>query len=183
MIGNAFVTTPTLRDNYTAEAFRANTPNVAIVNGNRATLQFDNTGYDTVPIQFVAEIQSPLDAIGQQVVTVGLSSDLTSGQVTGAAQVGTGQVFNEKEAAVSFSGWLTGNCQARATLATNSPRVPNGLGNLIKTGMAGSLKFNVGGGVGLLLTPTGSLWTGIRPLHKTQATATTLTIPIFPPVC
>ncbi|MFN7930983.1 MAG: hypothetical protein U0Y68_24260 [Blastocatellia bacterium] len=47
LIGNAFVTTPTLRDNYTAEAFRANTPNVAIVNGNRATLQFDNTGYDT----------------------------------------------------------------------------------------------------------------------------------------
>ena len=31
LIGNAFVTTPTLRDNYTAEAFRANTPNVAIV--------------------------------------------------------------------------------------------------------------------------------------------------------
>ncbi|MBS1809575.1 MAG: hypothetical protein JST84_15555 [Acidobacteria bacterium] len=61
--------------------------------------------------------------------------------------------------------------------------MPNGLNNLIKTGQAGHLKFNVGGAVGLLLTPRTATWKGIRTLHKTQTTATTLTIPIFVPAC
>ena len=108
---------------------------------------------------------------------------MTTAQVSGAAQVGTGLAFNEKEMFASFNGWLTGTCQARATIATNSPRVPNGLGNLIKTGQSGSLKFNVGAAVGLLLTPRTATWKGIRSLHKTQTVTTTLAIPIFVPVC
>ena len=183
LIGNAFVNTPQFADNYGAEAFWANSATVATVTGNTATLLFDNVGYDAVPKQFAVEIQSPLDAAGQLIVTAGLSGDLTTGQVTGAAQVGTGQAFNEKEVFASFNGWLTGTCQARATISTASPRVPNGLGNLIKTGQAGSLKFNVGGAAGLLLTPRTATWKGIRTLHKTQTVATTLTIPIFIPVC
>ncbi|MFN7928677.1 MAG: hypothetical protein U0Y68_12140 [Blastocatellia bacterium] len=61
--------------------------------------------------------------------------------------------------------------------------MPNGLNKLIKTGQSGYIKFNVGGAVGLLLTPRGNGWTGIRALHKLQTTTTTLTIPIFVPVC
>ncbi|MFN7927120.1 MAG: hypothetical protein U0Y68_04100, partial [Blastocatellia bacterium] len=183
LIGNAFVNTPTLSDNYGAESFRANGQSFELYtqNGNTATLYFDHTGYDAVPRQFAVEIQSPAEAAGQQVVTAGLSGNLLTAQVTGAAQVGTGQAFNEKEAFVSFQGWLTGTCQARATIAANSPRVTNGLSNLIKPGQAGTLKFNIGGGVGLLLTPRTNAWKGIRTLHKTQTTTTTLTIPIFIP--
>ncbi|MFN7929828.1 MAG: right-handed parallel beta-helix repeat-containing protein [Blastocatellia bacterium] len=183
LIGNAFVNTPQIADTYGAESFWANTSAVAIVNGNTATLYFDQLGYDAVPKQFTVEIQSPLNAVGQQVITASLSGDLTTSTLTGAAQVGTGQAFNEKELFSSFSGWLNGTCQARGTISTTAPRVPNGLGNLIKTGQSGALKFNVGGAVGLLLTPRGGAWTGIRTLHKTQTTATTLTIPIFVPVC
>ncbi|MFN7928681.1 MAG: hypothetical protein U0Y68_12160 [Blastocatellia bacterium] len=183
LIGNAFVTTPTISDNYGAESFWANSFAVATVNGNAATLYFDQVGYDAVPKQLAVEVQSPLDAVGQQVVTAGLSGDLTTSTISGAAQVGVGQAFNEKEAFASFQNWLTGTCQARGTMTANSPRVPNGLSGLLKTGQAGHLKFNVGGAVGLLLTPRGGAWTGIRTLHKTQTTATTLTIPILVPVC
>ena len=185
LIGNAFVNTPTFADNYGAESFWANAPSAGLFtqSGNTATLYFDQVGYDAVPKQFAVEIQSPLDAAGQQVITAGLSGDLTTSQITGAAQVGTGQAYNEKEVFGSFGSWLTGMCQAKGTISTASPRVPNGLGNLIKTGQAGSLKFNVGGAVGLLLTPRTATWKGIRGLHKTQTTATTLTIPIFVPVC
>ncbi len=183
LIGNAFVNTPQFADNYGAESFAANSFAVATVEGNAATLYFDHTGYDAVPKQFAVEIQSPIDAPGQQIVTAGLSGNLVTSQLSGAAQVGIGQAYNEKEVFASFSSWLTGACQARATISTTSPRVPNGLGILIKAGQAGSLKFNVGGGVGLLLTPRTAPWRGIRTLHKTQTTATTLTIPIFAPIC
>ncbi|MFN7927653.1 MAG: Calx-beta domain-containing protein [Blastocatellia bacterium] len=183
LIGNAFVQDGASMDNYGAESFRANSPLLATYSGNTATLFLDNQSYDAVPNQFAVEVQSPLDAPGQQIVTVGLQGNLTTGQFSGAAQVGTGLVFNEKEAFASFSGWLLGACQARATIATNAPCVPNGLGSLLKSGQSGTLKFNVGGGVGLLLSPQTNAWRGIRTLHKTQLTATTLTIPVFVPVC
>lgn len=183
LIGNAFVNTPEFADNYGAESFRANSFALATVSGNTATLFFDQVGYDALPKQFAVEIQSPLDAPGQQIVTSGLIGDLTIGPLVGAAQVGTGLAFNEQEKFVSFSNWLTGSCQVRATINSNSPRVPNGLGNLIKSGQAGHLKFNVRGAVGLLLTPRTAPWRGIRTLHKTQTSATSLTIPIFVPVC
>ena len=185
LIGNAFVNTPTLADNYGAESFWANAFAAGLYtqSGSTATLYFDHTGYDAVPKQFAVEIQSPLEAAAQQVITAGLSGDLTTSSIGGAAQIGTGQAFNEKEVFGSFNSWLLGTCQAKGTISTATPRVPNGLGNLIKMGQAGYLKFNVGGAVGLLLTPRGGAWTGIRTLHKTQTVATTLTIPIFVPVC
>ncbi|HEX4946309.1 MAG TPA: choice-of-anchor Q domain-containing protein, partial [Blastocatellia bacterium] len=184
LIGNAFVNTPTVAGNYGAESFWANnTLALATIDGGAATLYFDQVGYDAVPKQFAVEIQSPADAVGQQVVTAGLSGSLVTAQVSGAAQVGVGQAFNEKEVFASFSAWLTGTCQARGTVSTTTPRVPNGLGTLIKTGQTGTLKFNVGGAVGVLLTPRTANWKGVRTLHKTQTTATTLTIPIFVPVC
>lgn len=183
LIGNAFVNTPNFADNYGAESFWANSPSVASVSGSTATLFFDGAGYDPVPKQFAVEIQSPVDVAGQQIVTASLNGDLTASSLSGAAQVGTGQAFNEKEVFGSFSAFVTGGCQARGIISTTSPRVPNGLGTLIKTGQAGSLKFNVGGAVGLIMTPRTAAWKGIRTLHKTQATATTLTIPVFIPAC
>lgn len=43
--------------------------------------------------------------------------------------------------------------------------------------------LNVGGAVGIVMTPRNSLWSGIRTLHKTALINTTLTVPIFPPNC
>ncbi len=183
LIGNAFVRDGDYVDNYGAEAFRANSAAVAAIGNGVATLFFDGGSYDAVPSQLAVEIQSPLDAAGQQIVTVGLRGDLTTSQMSGAGQVGTGQAFNEKEVFGSFNNWLIGTCQARATISTASPRVPNGLGNLIKSGQAGLLKFNVGAAVGLIMTPRTATWKGIRTLHKTGLTTSTITIPIITPVC
>lgn len=185
LVGTAFVRTAEVADNYDAESFWANSFDAGLytVSGNTATLYFDQTGYDAVPKQFTVEIQSPVDAVGQQIITAGLSGDLTTAQISGAAQINSGLAFNEKEAFASFSSWLVGTCQARGVVATNSPRIPNGMVNLIKAGQAGTLRFNVGAAVGLLLTPRTATWRGIRALHKTQTVATTLTIPIFVPVC
>ena len=104
--------------------------------------------------------------------------------MTGAAQIGTGLVYNGNEKPFGgFSAFLTGTCQARGTISTSSPRVPKGMGVMIPTGQTGTMKLNVGAAVGLLLTPRTATWKGIRTLHKTQTVATTITIPIFAPVC
>jgi hypothetical protein len=61
--------------------------------------------------------------------------------------------------------------------------VPGGLSNLIRSGQGGTLKWEVSSAVGLLLTPRTTTWNGIRALHKTAVSATTLTIPVFAPGC
>ena len=185
LIGNAFVRDGEYVDNYGAEAFWANSPSLAVQNPNgTATLFFDGGSYDAVPNQFAVEVQSPLNAVGQRVVTVGLSGDLTTSRLTGAAQVGTGLVYNGNEKPFgSFSAWLSGNCQANATISTSSPRVPNGMAVMVPNGQVGTLKFNVGAAVGLILTPRTATWKGIRALHKTGLTTTTITIPVIRPVC
>ncbi len=184
LIGNAFVTDGEYVDNYGAESFRANSPLVATIADNRATLFFDNNSYDAVPNQLAVEIQSPVDAVGQKLVTVGLQGDLTQSRMTGAAQVGTGQLINGNEKPFgSFSAWLNGSCQAVGLISASTPRVPNGLSGMIPTGQVGTLRFNLGAGVGVLMTPRTTNWKGIRTLHKTGLTTTTITIPVVVPVC
>ncbi len=184
LIGNAFVQDGLYVDNYGAESFRANSALVATLNNDTATLFFDNASYDAVPNQFAIELQSPADAAGQRVVTVGLSGDLTTSKMSGATQVSTAQVINGNEKPFgSFSAWLLGSCQAQATISTTSPRVPNGMNVMIPSGQVGTMKLNIGAGVGLLLTPRTAAWKGIRTLHKTGLTTTTLTIPVLVPVC
>ncbi len=184
LIGNAFVNDGEYVDNYGAEAFQAHSTLLATVTGDTATLFFDNQSYDVVPNQFAVEIQSPLDAPNQRVVTVGLQGDLTRSALSGAAQIGTATVLNGNERPLgSFVSWLSGNCQAQATITTSSPRVPGGMNGLIPKGQIGTMQFRIGAGVGLLMTPRTASWPGIRTLHKTGSTATTLTIPLLPPVC
>jgi hypothetical protein len=185
LIGNAFVNDGAYVDNYGAESFAANSPAVAALNPNgTATLFFDGGSYDAAPAQFAVEVQSPLDAVGQRIVTASLQGDVTTGALSGAAQIGTGQIVNGNEKPFgSFNAWLNGNCQASATITATSPRVPNGMAVIIPSGQTGTLKFNVGGAVGLLLTPRTANWRGIRALHKTAVTATSLTIPVLAPVC
>ena len=184
LIGNAFVNTSEFVDNYAAESFWANSSAVAALNGDgTATLRFDGSSYEQMPNQFVAEIQSPLSVAGQKIVTIGMSGDLTQGTLTGAGQVGIGVAYNGDERAASFSGFLAGKCQASNVLTNTIPRVPGTLGGLIPKGQVGTIKFNTGGGVGLIMTPKTNKWSGIRGLHKTGLTSTSLTIPVFVPVC
>ncbi len=185
LVGNAFLKDGLYVGNYGAEAFWANSTSVATVNGNLAKLRFDDTGYDAVPNQFAVEVQSPRDVVGQKVVTVGMSGDLNEAQLTGAGQLSAGLAYNANENPFgSFVGFLTGNCQASAIITPTNPRLPFTMGGIVPSGQAGTLKFKIGSGVGLLLTPQNATkWSGIRGLHKTSTTFTTITIPLSPPIC
>ena len=199
LIGNAFVNDGPYTGNYGAEAFWAHNPPAMAdcdLTNSVATLRFSgNCGsgvYDRQPNQLVAEIQSPNDSIGQKIVTVGLTGSLSNGVASiGAAQTGIGVASNDGEKPGSFSSPWTGTCQRSFVIDPRTPRVPGGLGSqigvnnnaLIPAGRTGTLKWNVTGAVGLIMTPKlgTNKWSGIRTLHKTRVTsdANTLTIPIF----
>ncbi len=183
LIGNAFVNDGLYVDNYGAENFWAHSASVAAINGDKATLFFDGGGYDAIPRELTAEIQSPVDAVGQKIVTVGMRGDLTESGLTGAGQTGVGVAFNAQERAVSYSSFLSGNCFATATISTTSPRVPGTMTGLIGRGNSGTLRFSISGGVGLLMTPKTAKWNGIRGLHKTRLTTSNVTIPVLKPNC
>lgn len=185
LIGNAFVNDGEYVDNYGANSFWAQFPNVATINANgTATLNFNGSAYDRVPNQFAVELQSPLDAIGQRIVTASLQGDLTTSSMSGAAQVGTGLIYNGNEKPFgSFSAFLKGTCQAIGIISTTNPRVPNGLGVLIPKGQVGTMKISVGAAVGLIMTPRTATWKGIRALHTLNTTNATITIPVLRPVC
>jgi hypothetical protein len=119
-----------------------------------------------------------------RVVMVGIRGDLNASALTSAAQIGTGLVINGNETPMgSFINGLTGNCQAIATVTNQSPRVPLGMNGVIPNGQHGTIQFRIGGGVGLLMTPKNAPFAGIRALHKTGLTTSTLRIPLLPPVC
>ncbi len=192
LIGNAFVNTTDYFGNYGAESFAANSAiaaNLYADYGATARLFFDSIGYDAVPKEFTVEIQSPatpappLVTPVQTIVTAGMIGDLAAGTLSGASQAIVGQAFNDAEVARSANNIVMGRCQAIGTITTTNPRVPGGLLALIPLGRSGTLKFKVGGAVGLLLTSRTSRWGGIRTLHKTATVATSLTIPIFTPDC
>lgn len=185
LIGNAFVRDGDYVDNYAAETFWAQSNALASINpDSTATLYFDGGSYDLLVNQLSTEIQSPLDAPGQRLVTVGMSGDLSRSQLTGAAQVGTATIYNGNEKPFgSFNSLLTGNCQAIATISTTNPRVPFGMSQMIPPGQVGSLTFNVGAGVGLVMTPRTAQWRGIRGLHNMNYIAGSMTIPMYRPTC
>ncbi len=205
LIGNAFISDGNYVGNYGAEAFWAYGTSAQMATCDMgsmvATLNFNvvgclGTGLDALPSQFVAEIQSPNDSVGQKIVTVGLTGDLTTGVAsTGATMVNVGIACNDAERPGSFPNPFTGSCQQSFTINTRTPRVPGALGtqtpligvdrSLIPSGRTGTLKWSVTGAVGLIMTPTDrpNRWSGIRNLHKTSVGVNTLTIPTWPVGC
>ncbi len=182
LIGNEFINNATYCDTFGAEAFWAN-ENTPINQADwTATLKFGST-YDAVPSQLTAEIQSPVDAIGQRIYTVGLIGDVNGGSLSGAGMVGTGYVFDQNEKAYSFSAFLAGTCQASEIIDATRPRIVRTMARSIPSGMTGTIKMNIGGGVGLLMTPKTNKWKGIRTLHKTAGKSANLIVPVFTPGC
>ena len=200
LIGNAFINDGAYVGNYGAEAFWAGTsPAIISTDGMLAQLVFDGKplGYDQLPSELVAEIQSPNDVVGQRIIVVGLNGNLTTntGIGTASAQVGIGVAYNDGEKPGSYSNPFTGGCQKSFIIDTKTPRVPGGLGSqaginnpaLIPSGRTGTLKWSVGGAVGLIMTPKqgNNKWSGIRALHKTNVhQSKALIIPVFAsPAC
>ena len=181
LIGHAILKDGDYEGVYEAEVFRANSAAPATNNGNfTATLHFDGTRYDLMPNQLSANIQSPVNVAGQKVVTAGLLGDVNS--LGGAAQGGTGQITNSSGTVGNFSAWLLGQCQAMATISASNPVVSGGLSNLLPSGQTGTMRFGIGGGVGVLLTPRTTAMSGhIQPLAKTGYASTTLTVPVYTP--
>ena len=204
LIGNAFVNDGNYVGNYGAEAIWAFADRPAILAADQmsATLNFGTfpvgnpavnvAFYDELPTQHVAEIQSPNDSVGQRILVAGLAGSLISGGTSSAAsQAGIGVAYNDGEKPGSYSSPFGGACIKSFIVSPTTPRVPGGLGSiaginnnaLIPAGRTGTLKWNTGGTVGLILTPKQGTnkWSGIRTLHKTASAAKTLVIPVFTP--
>ena len=197
LIGNAFVNDGNYVGNYGAEAFWLHTAAGAVCDtvNMLATLTFNGNcglgGYDMQPNQFVAEIQSPNDSVGQRILMAGLNGTVGT-TLAGAAQSGIGVAYNDGEKPGSYANPFGGSCLRSLVITPTVPRVPGGLGSilgvnnnaLIPSGRTGTLKWNTTGSVGLILTPRTNKWSGIRTLHKTGVlTTATLVIPIFNPNC
>ncbi len=183
LIGNAFVNDGEWIGNYGAEAFWWGTDvfgeDIKDTKTDIAAITFSGA-----PCEFAVEIQSPKDAI-QRIITVGLRGDVNTMSVGGSAQVGIGFAYNAQERGGSFGKLLTGGCYSVADITDTNPRVPTTLGVVIGSGNGGHLKFSVGAAVGLLLTSNKSKsgFSGIRTLHKTKTTASTINVPQFMPTC
>jgi hypothetical protein len=195
LIGNAFVNDGNYVGNYGAEAFWLHKPFDTTVDCDlvnwKATLNFTgncgNGFYDMQPNQFVAEIQSPNDSVGQKIQMASIRGEV-GGTLSGSAQEGIGVAYNDGEKPGSYSNPFGSGCLRSFIVDTKTPRVPGGLGSqvginnnaLIPSGRTGTLKWNTSGSVGLISTPKTSKWSGIRTLHKTGvATNNKLIIPIF----
>jgi hypothetical protein len=177
-----------IRGNYGAEAFRKKTPGDADVDNGAAVISFGGA-YDRLPNTFVAEIKSPLDVPGQQIIVASVAGDLAAGRLPAITQSGTGYLTNADERVLSFGSFLPIGCLLRATVTEASPRVPGGVSALLPRGYYGTVKFAVRaadagvsgvGGVGLVITPVNaSGYHGIRTLHKLRDTGATLRVPVF----
>ena len=187
LIGNAFVSTPDVAGNYGAEAFASSRPagaNTEAGNGDTAALALDGTIYDRGADQFAVEIQSPATATGQTIVHASVDGNISSGGTNSIAQAGTGLVIRGDEKQGSFVNFLSGGCHSTGSIRVDRPRVPTGMGAFVPAGQIATMVYNTNrASVGLLLTPKANAWSGIRGLHKTRTVNSTLTIPVFMPVC
>lgn len=194
LIGNAFVQDGEYIGNYGAESFWSygTLRDGAFDPFNRTALIGFGSSYDGAPTELGVEIQSPADKANQKLVLAPIAGDLTyllpdneNSLYTAAAQVGSGLAYNEQEKTASYAAMLSGTCLRSTIITTSHPRVPNTLGNLIRSGQTGWLRFRVTAAVGLLMTPrnNNNTWNGIRALHKTVTGKAILQVAVFPPVC
>ena len=176
LTGNAFVQAPAgtfgagsgaVLGNYGALVFNAYNPILPV--NNQITLNFNGTDLDLMPVRFAAEIQRPVEAVGQTIVLAGLNGSVVTGVITGAAQTGIAEAYNEIEEFRSARRFISGSCHSLSTVTNGNPAILgfglNGLSGFIATGTNGVLKFTTAGAAGLLITPANTAgWSGIRGL-------------------
>jgi hypothetical protein len=187
--GNAFIKAPAgyisvgageIRGDYGATGFRAISP-TAPVDGI-LELSFDGIKLEKMPRMFGAELQNPTLAPGQTIIIAGMQGDVSTGDISGAAANGVGQLFNSYEEVRSFSGFVKGTCHSISTFTNSAPRVtvPGGINTFISAGTVGIMKFPTAGGVGILITPRNNAgWSGIRTLSYLTTTNAKLFVPAF----
>jgi hypothetical protein len=137
-----------------------------------------------MPVGHAIAVQSPNAAPGQTIVIAGMNGNVSFGNLTGGVQTGTGLAFSENEVLRSYSPFILGRCQGIGSFNDSTPRITGfgtaRLSGLIPPGSVGTLKFNTGGGVGVLITPNNSSgWSGIRNLTYTRTSNATLVVPVF----
>jgi hypothetical protein len=188
LIGNAFVSTADVVGNYGAEAFastyRPGQETIGDREIEKGELKLNGAIYDRGADQFAVEIQSPATAAGQTVVHASVDGDIAAGSTNSISQLNTGLVIRGDEKQGSFVGFLSGGCLSTGSIRVDRPRVPTGMGAFVPAGQIATLVYNTNrASVGLLLTPKANAWSGIRGLHKTRTKDSSLTIPVFMPVC
>jgi hypothetical protein len=191
LAGSAFLQAPAgffgsgsgaTRGNYGATAFNAYSS--VCPAGGELTLNFNGTVLDQMPLGHAIAVQSPNAAPGQTIAIAGMNGNLSFGNVTGGTQIGTGLAFSETEVVRSYSAFILGRCQGIGRINNSTPTISGfgtlRLSGLIPPGSVGTLKFNTGGGVGVLITPSNSSgWSGIRSLTYTRTGNATLIVPVF----
>lgn len=203
LVGNAFVNTTVNGNrwlgNYGAEAFAGIGGNgqngyyytdLFAPGNTTATLFFDDSplfnswGYDAAGLGVVAEVQSPLDASGQSIVTVALDGTLGAG-LAGNDPDGLGALYRDDEKIFSFTP-PAGGCISVTEINAAYPRIVGGITKSIGKGRTGTMMWNVvSSTIGLMVTPTkpGNAFPGIRPLHKNGFGVSRMVIPIFMAPC
>ena len=153
-----------------------------------ATLNLDGATYDRIGGVLSADnIPSRLDGNQIRLIVIGPHGDLsTSGGETGML---FGALYDESEQPHSFR--LGGDCLVNILLDNKSVRILNGgFDAVIGLGRSGWIRFWSLDGhalLGALLitnsTPSNNSFTGGHTLHKLTMANTSLTIPLFTPVC
>ncbi len=191
LAGSAFLQAPAgyfgsgsgaTRGNYGATAFNAYSS--VCPSGGELTLNFNGTILDQMPTGHAIAVQSPNAAPGQTIAIAGMNGNLSLSNVTGGTQTGSGLAFSENEVLRSYSPFILGKCQGIGPINNSTPSISGfgtlRLSGLIPPGSIGTLKFNTGGGVGILITPSNnSGWSGIRSLTYTRTSNATLVVPVF----
>ncbi|HYE73540.1 MAG TPA: hypothetical protein VEF04_09415, partial [Blastocatellia bacterium] len=190
-IGAAFVRDDVngISDSYGAEAFWKYSPGSLTIDASgNSSLYFDGLDYDAVPIQLSTPLQDPTRA-EQTLIIASLRGDLGT-KLDSTSQAETGAIYRDDEALASFTNALSSGCLLqRAVTSQNFRLVPGSLAGFLKD-RHGYMKFNLTTpAVGLVLSKQGvagqpqNRFSGIRTLHKTQLTTSSLRLPVFPPFC
>jgi hypothetical protein len=190
-VGSAFVRDDAggIIDSYGAEGFWKHSQGALPLDANGgATLYFDGADYDLAPIQLSTPVQDPARS-EQTIVIASLRGDMGT-RLEATGQNGAGAVYRDDEAPASFQPSLGAGCFVQRPVTNANFRVvPGPLTTFLKD-RSGYVKFNLTSpGVGLLLTRQGATgagpnrFAGIRALHKTTVTATSLRLPVFPSFC
>ena len=159
-------------------------------NSSQAVINFDGRAYNALPrVLAASSIPSVADGNETLLILNRIGGDLG----VGAARLVDifGILYNDQEAGYSFS-FNPGSCQFRSLLSNSVPRTVPRFGNVIPAGRTGWFRLYstqdhaiLGSIINRNVNAVGAgAFNQGRNLHKLRlTTGTSVTIPVFPPVC